>query len=109
MGELTRMVTLFEEDSGGFPLIFIRFNPDIYYYNGKEMKGYRGREEKLAEVIKGLYNRKSILCNIGVIYLYYDNFDTVRIEPLEYKIINKCMEIKHKHPLSDKTVHKYLL
>jgi hypothetical protein len=103
------MVTLFEEDSGGFPLIFIRFNPDLYYYNGKEMKGYRGREEKLAEVIKGLYNRKSVKCNIGVIYLYYDNFDTVRIEPLEYKIINKCMEIKHKHPLSDKKIHKYLL
>jgi hypothetical protein len=38
-----------------------------------------------------------------------DIFIMVRIEPLEYKIINKYMEIKHKHSLSDKTIHKYLL
>ncbi|KKM63509.1 hypothetical protein LCGC14_1510710, partial [marine sediment metagenome] len=34
-GELQRMITLYEEDSGGFPLLFIRFNPDPYYYKGK--------------------------------------------------------------------------
>ena len=106
-GELIRMVTLFEEDSGGFPLLFIRFNPDPYYYNGKEVNAYRGREEKLCEVIKGLKNRECIDFYIGVIYLFYDGYDKIKIEPLEYETMDGEIRITHNHPLNPKNEFVY--
>ncbi len=108
-GELIRMITLYEEDSGGFPLLFIRFNPDSYYYKGKKVQAYRGREEKLSEIIKGLKNRPMLDCNIGVIYLYYDNFDEVKIEPLEYYTAEGYLHITHKHPHVSNPKHDILL
>ena len=108
-GELQRMITLYEEDSGGLPLLFIRFNPDSYYYKDKEVKTYRGREEKLCEIIKGLKNRPMLDCNIAVIYLYYDNFDKVKIESLEYHTENKYLHITHKHPHNSNHKYKILL
>ena len=44
-----------------------------------------------------------------MIYLYYDNFEDVKIEPLNYHIENGKILIKHKHPLSDQSEHEYVL
>ena len=104
-GEIIRMINLFEEDSGGFPLIFIRFNPDPYYYKGKEVNAYRGREAKLQEVIKGLKNRTEMDCYIGVIYLFYDEFEEVKIEPLTYEMKDGELHVGHMHPL-DKEINR---
>ena len=57
-------------------------------------------------VIKGLKNRPMLDSNIGVIYLYYDNFDEVKIESLEYSTKNKYLHIKHKHPHNSDSKHK---
>ena len=108
-GEMRRMIILYEEDSGGFPLIFIRFNPDPYYYKNKVISSYIGREDKLKDVIKGLKNRSSLDYPINVIYLFYDNFEEVKIEPLSYKTENGELFIQHKHPLSLQKEHKYKL
>ena len=108
-GEMQRMITLYEEDSGGFPLLFTRFNPDSYYYNNKAIKTYRDREEKLIEVIKGLKNRKTVDFNIGVIYLFYDGFDTVETIPLTYETEDGVLKISHKHPHSLKSEHEIYL
>ena len=108
-GEIIRMINLFEEDSGGFPLIFIRFNPDPYYYNGKEVKAYRGREAKLQEVIKGLKNRTEMDCYIGVIYLFYDEFEDVKIEPVKYEMKKGNIIVKHRHPLDRELKRIYKL
>lgn len=96
--------------TGGFPLIFIRFNPDPFYKKGKIIQDYNGREDCLKETIKGLKNRTKLdNYPIGVIYLYYDNFEDVKIEPFIYETINGELIIKHKHPLSTKIQHIYKL
>ncbi len=108
---MKRMISLYEEDSGGFPLIFIRFNPDPYYFGDKVISAYRDRENTLQTVIKGLKNRTELLYGINVIYLYYDNFNStdIKIEPFEYKISDGNIIIDHKHPLSSKTIHEYVM
>lgn len=110
-GELKRMIILYEEDNGGFPLIFIRFNPDAYYYNNKIMNKYDGREKILSDVIRGLKNRTDILMKIGVIYLYYDNFNSlnIKIQPLDYHVNNGVLNINHNYPLSRKNKFNYPL
>lgn len=108
-GEMRRIITLYEEDSGGFPLLFIRFNPDSYYFKEKVITSYVGRQDKLKDVIKSLKNRNQLDYPINVIYLFYDNFEEVKIEPLTYKIENGNLVIKHKHPLSLQTEHKFKL
>ncbi len=109
LGEMQRMIILYEEDSGGFPLLFIRFNPDLYYYNKKVIKAYSGREEKLTDIIRGLKNRSTIDFSIGVIYLYYDDFDNPEITPLTYQAENGILKITHKHPHDSKIVHDIYL
>ncbi len=97
-GEMRRLITLFEEDSGGFPLMFIRFNPDPYYEKGKGVTAYKFREKILTDTIKGLKNRTEIDAPINVIYLFYDNFEEVVIEPLKYNVKNGKLKISHNHP-----------
>jgi len=88
----------------------VRFNPDAYYYNDKQIDSYRGREERLKNVLIDLKNNvKEIDCPIGVIYLFYDNFDNVKIEPLTYNIENGIMTITHKHPLQENPEHVFIL
>jgi len=108
-GELRRMITLYEEDSGGFPLIFIRFNPDPYYYKNKIVKTYSGREKQLSQLIIGLSNRKELLQGINVIYLYYDNFECVKIESFDYEINDGMINVKHKHPLHSNNEHSFTI
>jgi hypothetical protein len=101
-GELIRMIDIYEQGSCGFPLIFVRFNPDSYYYENKIIKNYKGREGVLEKVILDLKNKISIDFPIGVIYLFYDNFKEfdIKIEPLTYCSEKNFIKIKHKHPLS---------
>ena len=109
-GEIIRMINLFEEQEfTGFPLIFIRFNPDPYYYNNKEVKAYRGREDKLQQVVKGLKNRTEMDCYIGVIYLFYDEFEKVKIEPLKYEMKKRQLFVEHHHPLDQEFEREYVL
>jgi hypothetical protein len=107
--ELQRIINIYENDCGGFPLVIVRFNPDKYSYKGKTIKSYKGREHKLLGVIKGLKNRKKIENKINIIYLYYDEFNETEFKPLDYKIEKGMMIINHEHPHSDKKEHCYKL
>ena len=55
--------------------------------------------------------KNEIKNKIGIIYLYYDNFNTnkIKTEPLDYEYEDGNIIINHKHPLSIKTKHIYLL
>jgi hypothetical protein len=105
------MIRLFEESNGGMPILFIRFNPDPYYYKTEEIKTYKGREQKLKETILGLKNRTSYDHKIGVIYLFYDGYtdQEIKIEPLEYRTEKGNLIINHKHPLSVNKEHVIVL
>jgi hypothetical protein len=110
--EMQRIISIYENDNGGFPLCIVRFNPDAYYYKEKAMKIYKGREDVLKQVICGLKNRISFDHKIGVIYLYYDNFDSItgiEVEPFDYKYEDGKVIIDHKHPQSMKKQHVYNL
>jgi hypothetical protein len=109
--EMTRLINIYENDNGGFPLIIIRFNPDKYYYENKVITTYDGREKVLQNVILGLKNKNEIKNKIGIIYLYYDNFNTLQIatEPLNYEYANGNIIINHKHPHSLENKHIYSL
>lgn len=110
--EMQRIISIYENDNGGFPLCIVRFNPDAYYYKEKATKAYKGREDVLKQVICGLKNRTSFDHKIGVIYLYYDNFNTItgiKVEPFNYEYEKGKLIIDHKHPLSIKKQHVYNL
>lgn len=56
------------------PVIFIRFNPDVYIHsdiNYQIIKSYENREETLINLIREL--SISEIKESGIIYLYYDN------------------------------------
>jgi hypothetical protein len=110
-GELTRMVNLYEEGNGGFPILFIRFNPDLYYLHDKIIKSYKERENILKKTILGLKNKTSFDMKIGVIYLFYDGFreDELEIRPLDYKCEKGVLEIEHNHPHNIDSYYKFLL
>lgn len=108
--EMTRIINIYENDNGGFPLCIIRFNPDQYYYKDKIMKAYKGREDVLKKVISGLKNRTTFEHKIGIIYLFYDQFETItgiNITPFDYKYEDRNLIIEHKHPLDKKEKHIY--
>ena len=110
--EMQRIINIYENDNGGFPLCIIRFNPDIYYYKGKTILSYKGREDFLKSTIFGLKNRTSFNYKIGIIYLFYDQFNTITsvdIIPFDYQYEKGKLLIKHKHPLSDCVNHIYSL
>lgn len=111
-GELYRLINIYENDCGGFPLCVVRFNPDPYYYNKTIQTIYKGREDTLKTVLLGLKTLTDFPYKIGIIYLYYDEFSAItaiKIEKLDYKTINGYMKITHKHPHSSEKTHKYLL
>jgi hypothetical protein len=107
-GELIRMINLYEQDYSGGQLIFIRFNPDEYYSNNNLIKdNYQERETILKNVIMNLHKSNEIKdYQIGIIYLYYDNFESVKIEPLRHHIEDGNLIIHHKHPLIEDNYFK---
>lgn len=111
-GELTRIINIYENGSMGFPLLFVRFNPDEYYKGDKRVKAYRGRENVLKNLVLSLKNKVEPLSTpISVIYLYYDHFDenSIKIEPFEYNIDKNRVYIKHKHPKKESDEHVYII
>ena len=80
--EIIRMKNLSQE-FGGTPVIFIRFNPDLYKTDGKTFRAnIEGRMPLLMDTIKKLKTHK---CNnlLSVIYLYYDGFNgKIKIEKI---------------------------
>jgi hypothetical protein len=107
--ELLRMINIFEGDMQGKATLFIRFNPDPYKYKGKVIKSYDRRERMLVNTMLMLKNYKDINFSLGVIYLFYDNFEenNIHIEPLEYSLdfSSECCVIKHKHPRIEGDIH----
>jgi hypothetical protein len=104
--ETTRMIQL-HQDYGGIPVLFIRYNPDIYYIkneNGKKekIKPSNKRLNILLNFLKTLDNLKNEyeknvgnkLSSLSVCYLFYNNFDgKIKIEDIDIfeqvKILNK--------------------
>lgn len=72
--ERARMAMV-HQDFGGFPVIFVRFNPDSYRVNGKLVREYKSRERLLVNLLNQFKNVKSIKYPLTVSYLYYDEFD----------------------------------
>jgi hypothetical protein len=109
-GEMKRLINIYEQDSGGFPLVVVRYNPDSYYKNNNVMiTDLSYREKVLVDTINGLKNRKVVDKRIYVIYLFYDNFDNVELRPFEYKTENGKLIIDHKHPHTTKQINIYPL
>jgi hypothetical protein len=110
-GELLRIIDIYEQGTGGFPLLFVRFNPDPYYYKDDLIKIYKNREEILKKTILGLKNRTEFDMKIGVIYLFYDNFseDNIMVRPLDYEVDKGILKVIHNHPLSKQTNHEIIL
>jgi len=48
-------------------------------------------------------------CYIGVIYLFYDEFEEVKIEPVKYEIKKGTIIVEHRHPLDREIERKYKL
>jgi hypothetical protein len=94
--ELARMISIYENDFGGNPLIIIRFNPDKY--KSKNPHSMVDRFRTLKNMLYSLSNKTTVLSNLTCYYLYYDFFDTITESPIVYKIEDKVLKITHKHP-----------
>jgi hypothetical protein len=87
LGEFNRMVNIYMND-GGIPIIFLRYNPDNYYINGKKQNVNQGEKEKqLIKWLKYYENIENIKYNLSVQYLYYNNINqNINYEINPYKI-----------------------
>lgn len=77
--EQGRMVQI-HQDFGGTPVLFIRYNPDVYVdHFGKKNKPDTKRLRTLLDVLNGLKNRINLYEKwddpLSVIYLFYDGFN----------------------------------
>jgi hypothetical protein len=57
----------------------------------------------LKKTILGLKNRDMFENKIGVIYLYYDNFQDIELRDFTHQVKDGNLIIDHKHPLSAET------
>ena len=71
--ERTRMQGLFQE-FGGFPLLFIRYNPDEYKIKGKTVATPRSKRlGELEELLNRLRNTTSLPYMFCVVYMFYSD------------------------------------
>ena len=86
LGEYNRMKNIYME-GGGIPIMFIRYNPDNYYVNGKKIDIPQAkREELLIKWLKYYENKDNINYDLSVHYLYYNNCNEKKcyeIDPYE--------------------------
>ena len=96
--ELTRLITIYENDFGGMPLIIIRFNPDKY--KSPYQCSMTERFAVLKTLLHNLKNATELKSSLVCYYLFYDGYDrTLRQEPIIYNTSNNgFMVIEHKHP-----------
>ena len=97
--ELCRTINLYN-DSGGFPMAVIRYNPDKYKNKaGDTITEYTGRELILKKTIESIMKLDMLDNIIVVYYLFYDGFNGhIKSEPLKHEIKNKKLHIQHIHP-----------
>jgi len=83
VGEINRMKNIYMDD-GGIPIVFIRYNPDNFYMDGKKQNVPQGKRE--AELIKWLnfYENIANLQNnpLSVQYLYYSDGDNLNLQKI---------------------------
>jgi hypothetical protein len=95
LGEFNRMNNIYME-AGGIPILFIRYNPDNYYENGKKIDIPQAkREELLIKWLKYYENIDNLPYNLAVHYLYYNDCNEKKcyeIDPYEMfeKSCDKC-------------------
>ena len=84
-GERNRMRNIYMACEGK-PVVFIRYNPDNYYVNGKLQKtSLKKREETLIRWINHFQKMDSLKCALSVLYLFYDNYDETKQKIEEIK------------------------
>jgi transposase len=89
--EHIRMISIFQS-FGATPVVFIRYNPDDYSYNGKKIKYNKSREKVLLGTIRGLSNRERLDDSLSAIHLFYDGFDgTINRMRIDYEAMNTKM------------------
>jgi hypothetical protein len=83
--EYRRMYSI-HSDFGGVPILFLRYNPDIYHIKGETIRRNDNyRLTKLFEVLTQLKNVEIIKYPLLVCYLFYDEFDgTLRFYTIDY-------------------------
>ena len=97
--EMVRMLQL-QQDYGGIPIIFIRYNPDNYKDankdlikpNQKRLKILYDNLRSFKNLQKDYENNKVNLSPLNVMYLFYDGFDgKSKLEPID--ILKKVKEL----------------
>lgn len=96
--ELSRLITIHENDFGGYPVIIIRFNPDKYKPKYGLPANMIKRFNVLKQLLIDLKNKKTVQHKLSCYYLFYDGFDKIINSPIKYTIVNGDLNIKHKHP-----------
>lgn len=98
--ELARLISIFENDFGGAPLVIIRFNPDKYKpKTGRDQADIVSRHATLKKLLKDIRNINTMKDNLTCYYLYYDGWDGQVIEaPIKYKLVDKKIHVNHSHP-----------
>jgi hypothetical protein len=99
--ELARMITVHENDFGGSPTIFIRFNPDKYKTEGRHAS-IEHRLKTLKRLLEQLRNKRAMKSQLSCYYLYYDNYKRIKESPIKYRIDGSIIA-KHAHPKSEET------
>ena len=92
LGEINRMKNIFMSD-GGQKIVFLRYNPDNYYVNGKKNKiSQLIRETSLIKWLHYYEKIENVPDMLSVQYLYYNdnNQKNYKIDPYETTIEYKC-------------------
>ena len=84
LGEINRMKNIYMNE-GGIPVIFIRYNPDNYYANGKKQKtSQRNREIEFVKWIKYYENIDNLQgYALSVQYLFYNDKDNSKLQHID--------------------------
>lgn len=94
--ELSRLISIYENDFGGEPLVIIRFNPDKY--KSDVQHGMVKRFSMLRNLLRSLRNKTSFESLLMCYYLYYDGFTGIAESPIKYELKDGALVVDHKHP-----------
>ena len=97
--ELSRIISIHENDFGGCPMVVIRFNPDKYKSPKKRNWSKQRRLKTVSTFLRDLKNKTRLESNLNCYYLFYDGFDgSIVNRPIEYNINKGRLLINHEHP-----------
>jgi hypothetical protein len=90
--EVIRMVQIYQ-DFGGIPILFIRFNPDLYIDNlgnKHDHESSDNRRKHLFDLLRGLDNRIALKetwdIPLSVMYVFYDGYNNIpSIQKIDYE------------------------